>query len=98
MKATIKAAGTATTFTMRKIKEPINVPGSTTAYSKYLGEGSVGDKERLPDFPVGGSREKGEKENRPRVVTFSSPVLRTEPGGLFSPPDVHKGMCTCTHN
>ena len=93
MKASIKASGGASAFTKGEIKKN-NVPGSATAYSKDSGRESVGAKERLPDFPVVGSRERGEKENRPRVVTFSSPVLQTEPGGLFSPPTVHKGTCT----
>ena len=31
------------------------------------------------------------KENAPRMVTFSSPVLQSQAGGMFSPPDIHKG-------
>ena len=31
------------------------------------------------------------KENAPRMVTFSSPVLQSQAGGMFGPPDIHKG-------
>lgn len=41
--------------------------------------------------PVLTASRRAGKENAQRMVTFSSPVLQPQAGGMFSPPDIHKG-------